>query len=164
MRRQTIGNLMIAGVFGIVLLAGCSTNPAPAVRDGMMTGKIKTAAPSDGLGMGGGMMGGGPGGVPNTTKQSTPGGKIYKVHITIKSPKSSWRAFFETSFNKKTSFKSIEIFSPTTWDGVRGWVKVERDGLHYKILMKDPGKPSHIVRGNVIGNQQEYLVSLNDKN
>ena len=64
MRRQTIGNSMIAGILGIVLLAGCSTNPAPAVNPGMTTGKIKTAAPSDGWGLGGGMMGGGPSGVP----------------------------------------------------------------------------------------------------
>ena len=64
MKRQTLGNSMIAGVFGIVLLAGCSTNPAPAVNPGMMTGKIKTATPSNGLEIGGGMMGGGPSGFP----------------------------------------------------------------------------------------------------
>ena len=57
MKRQTLGNSMIAGVFGIVLLAGCSTNPSPALNPGMMTGTIKTATPSNGLGMGGGMMG-----------------------------------------------------------------------------------------------------------
>ena len=59
MRRQTLGNSMIAGVFGIVLLAGCSTNPALAVNPVMMTGETETATPLNGLGMGGGMMGGG---------------------------------------------------------------------------------------------------------
>ena len=102
----------------------------------------------------------------NATQQSTSGGKIYKVYITIKYPKSSqsWRSFFEASFNKKTPFQSVEILSSREWYGVRGWVKVERDGLHYQILMKDTGKPSHIVRGKVTGNQQEYRVRLNDKN
>ena len=59
MKRQTLGHSMIAGVFGIVLLAGCSTNPAPAVNPGMMTGETETATPLNGLGVGGGMMGGG---------------------------------------------------------------------------------------------------------
>ena len=64
MKRQTLGHSMIAGVFGIVLLAGCSTNPAPAVNPGMMTGETETATPLNGLGVGGGMMGGGPSGFP----------------------------------------------------------------------------------------------------
>ncbi len=104
-------------------------------------------------------------GAANATLQSTFGGKIYKVHITIKFPKSSqsWRSFFETSFNKKTPFQSVEILSPREWYGVRGWVKVEKDGLHYQILFKDPGKPAHIVQGEVTGNKQEYRLSLSDK-
>ena len=164
MRRQTLGNSMIAGVFGIVLLAGCSTNPAPAVNSGMMTGKIKTAAPPDGC-----ELGVEPSGVMNVTNQSPTGEKIYKVHITIYYPKffQSWNLYFETPFNKTTPFQSVGIFASDIrkdWNGVRGCAKVERDGLHYQILMKDPGQPSHIVRGKVTGNQQEYLVSLNDEN
>ena len=64
MKRQTLGHLIIAGAFGIGLLAGCSTNPAPAVNPGMMTGATETITPSNGLGMGGGIMGGGASGVP----------------------------------------------------------------------------------------------------
>ena len=121
---------MIAGFFGIVLLAACSIDAA------------------------------------NATQQSTSDGRIYRVHITIKYPNSSrpWRSFLETSFDKKTAFQSVGMLSPKEWYGVRGWVKVERDGLHYKILIKDTGKPFRIFRGVVLGNQQKYRVSLNDKN
>lgn len=129
MRRQTIRNSMIAGIFGIILL----------------TVFIKAA---------------------NATQQSVSGGRIYKVHISIKRPNSPriWRSFFETSFNKETPFQSVGILSPREWYGVRGWVKVEKDGLHYRILMKNTGNPSRTVQGVVPGNQQEYRVSLNDKN
>ena len=50
MKQQTVRNLMIAGLFGIVLLAGCSTNPVPASR----SNKIATTPPEASMG---GMMG-----------------------------------------------------------------------------------------------------------
>ena len=61
MKRQLV-NSLIAGVFGMVFLGACSTNPAPVVNPGTMTGESKADTPSDGFGMGGGLMGGGIGG------------------------------------------------------------------------------------------------------
>ena len=128
MGRRTVGNSLIAGVIGIVLLAG----------------SIKAA---------------------DASQQSVSSRKIYQVFIAIKSPDLShpWKSFFETSFDKRTTFQSVREFSSTNWYGIRGWVKVERDGLHYKILIKDQGKASQIFRGLIPGNRKKYRINLTDK-
>ena len=64
MKRQTIGNSMIATVLGIGLLSGCSINQVHAgtAKTPGMTETMKMASPSNGFGMGG--MMGGPGSIP----------------------------------------------------------------------------------------------------
>ncbi len=110
----------------------------------------------------GGSLGG-----ASAAQQSISNGRIYRIHLDINSRYSSgpeWTSFFETTFDKKTSFQSVNEISQKEWDGVKGWVRVKRDGLHYRLLMKHTGKPSQTFQGVVSGNQQEYRVSLNDKN
>ena len=58
-----------------------------------------------------------------------------------------WHLLISTKFNKKTSFRFLSVFSTETpegvpfkigphWSGVRGWVQVKKDGLHYFIRAK----------------------------
>lgn len=58
-----------------------------------------------------------------------------------------WHLLISTKFNKKTSFRFLSVFSTETpegvafkigphWSGVRGWVQVKKDGLHYFVRTK----------------------------
>ncbi len=115
MKRQTLGHLIIAGAFGIGLLAGCSTNPAPAVNPGMMTGATETITPSNGLGMGGGMMGGGPSGFPSFASPE----KSYGVVTLDQDDGGRVRSIIH---GKGISFSSFQIlgYLSGTYPGVGG--------------------------------------------
>ncbi|MEC4682929.1 MAG: hypothetical protein VST70_04525 [Nitrospirota bacterium] len=71
----------------------------------------------------------------------------YRIHIEGIVYGTPWHMLISTIPDKKTSFDSVSVFSPETspsmpfkigphWSGVRGWVQVKKDGLHYFIRTK----------------------------
>ncbi|BAM06256.1 hypothetical protein [Leptospirillum ferrooxidans] len=81
---------------------------------------------------------------------------IYRIHIDGIVYGTPWHMLISTKLDKKTSFDSVSVLSTETspsmpfkigphWSGVRGWVKVEKDGLHYFIRTKKDfyAQPEH---------------------
>lgn len=73
---------------------------------------------------------------------------IYRIHIDGIVYGTPWHMLISAKLDKKTSFDSVSVFSteasPGTpfkigphWSGVRGWVRVKNDGLHYFIRTKE---------------------------
>ncbi|MHB1729611.1 MAG: hypothetical protein ACYCVG_01395 [Leptospirillum sp.] len=76
--------------------------------------------------------------------------RAYKVQIDGILYGTPWHMLISTKFGIKTPFDSVSVFSTETstaspnmpfkigphWSGVRGWVQVRKDGLHYSIRTK----------------------------
>ncbi len=93
---RLVRNSMIFSAFGIVLLGACSTNPAPVVNPGPMTGEIKADTPSDGFGMGGGL-----GGVPTLHSPASDPPRNRLEVMSINSVIDSLRSGDEIFFGRK---------------------------------------------------------------
>lgn len=79
--------------------------------------------------------------------------RTYRIRINGRVYGTSWHMLITARFAEKSFFDSVSVPSNeirkisskspigigSHWSGVRGWVQVEKDGLHYDILTRQNG-------------------------